>query len=187
MRYAGQNYELPIPLPDGDIGPATLDTLAEAFAAAHLRMYGFIAEEDPVQLVTFRVEASGIVPKASFAPHPDAGPDASGAIVARRDVWLPEAGGFVACAVYDRAAFGPAIASAVPPSSSRWMRQRWCCRAWSRGSNRTSIDLGAGMNDALLHHHAVDVDPITVEVIGSALVVDHRGDGRGADPRVLFH
>src|SRR3954469_14645001 len=25
------------------------------------------------------------------------------------------------------------------------------------------------MNDALLHHHAVDVDPITVEVIGSAL------------------
>ncbi len=116
MRYAGQNYELPIPLPDGDIGPATLDTLAEAFAAAHLRMYGFIAEEDPVQLVTFRIEASGIVPKASFAPHPDAGPDASGAIVARRDVWLPEAGGFVACAVYERAALragncisGPAI------------------------------------------------------------------------------
>ena len=41
---------------------------------------------------------------------------ASGAIVARRDVWLPEAGGFVACAVYDRAALragncisGPAI------------------------------------------------------------------------------
>ena len=35
MRYAGQNYELPVPLPDGAIGPATLDALAEGFAAAH--------------------------------------------------------------------------------------------------------------------------------------------------------
>ena len=102
MRYAGQNYELPIALPDGPIGPATLDALAERFAAAHRRLYGFVAEDDPVQLVTFRVEATGIVPKATFEPQHDGGPDASGAVIARRDVWLPEAGGFVACPVYDR-------------------------------------------------------------------------------------
>jgi N-methylhydantoinase A len=102
MRYAGQNYELPIPLPEGEIGPAALDALAEGFAAAHQRMYGFVADDEPVQLVTFRVEASGLVRKATLQPHPDAGPDASAAIIARRDVWLPEAGGFVDCAVYDR-------------------------------------------------------------------------------------
>ena len=102
MRYAGQNYELPIRLPDGEIGPATLVALAERFAEAHRRMYGFIAEEDPVQLVTFRVEASGVVPKATFAAQADAGPDASGAIVGSREVWLPEAGGFTPCPVYDR-------------------------------------------------------------------------------------
>jgi N-methylhydantoinase A len=102
MRYAGQNYELAIALPDGPIGPASLEALAEGFAAAHQRMYGFVAEDDPVQLVTFRVEAAGIVPKASFKPQPDDGPDASDAIVARRQVWLPETGGFVACPVYDR-------------------------------------------------------------------------------------
>ena len=102
MRYAGQNYELPIALPDGPIGPATLEALAEGFAAAHQRIYGFVAADDPVQLVTFRIEAAGIVPKASFEPQPDAGADAAGAIIARRDVWLPEAGGFVACPVYDR-------------------------------------------------------------------------------------
>jgi N-methylhydantoinase A/oxoprolinase/acetone carboxylase beta subunit len=28
--------------------------------------------------------------------------DASGAIIGAREVWLPEAGGFVACPVYDR-------------------------------------------------------------------------------------
>ena len=102
MRYAGQNYELPIPLPAGAIGAATLDVLAEGFAAAHHRMYGFVAEGEPVQLVTFRVEASGLVRKAYFGPQPDRGADASDAVVARRDVWLPEAGGLVACPVYDR-------------------------------------------------------------------------------------
>jgi N-methylhydantoinase A len=102
MRYAGQNYELAIALPHGAIGPATLEMLAEGFAAAHQRMYGFVAEGEPVQLVTFRVEAAGVVPKASFVAQPDAGPDASDAVVARRQVWLPEAGGFVDCPVYDR-------------------------------------------------------------------------------------
>jgi N-methylhydantoinase A len=102
MRYLGQNYELAIPLPDGEIDAATLDTLAERFAAAHARMYGFVADGDPVQLVTFRVEASGVVRKATFVPEADCGPDASAAIVGRRDVWVPEAGGFVSCAVYDR-------------------------------------------------------------------------------------
>ena len=53
-------------------------------------------------MVTFRVEATGVVPKATFQPQPDAGPDASGAIIGRREVWLPEAGGFVSCPVYDR-------------------------------------------------------------------------------------
>jgi N-methylhydantoinase A len=102
MRYAGQNYELSVPLPEGEIGPVTLDALAEGFATAHQRMYGFVADGDPVQLVTFRIEAAGVVPKASFQAHPDVGPDASGAIAARRDVWLPEVAGFVSCPVYDR-------------------------------------------------------------------------------------
>jgi N-methylhydantoinase A len=102
MRYAGQNYELPITLPEGEVTQATLDALARGFAAAHQRMYGFAAEGEPVQLVTFRVEAAGVVPKAGFAPQPDAGPDAAPAAIGTREVWLPEAGGFTACTVYDR-------------------------------------------------------------------------------------
>ena len=68
MRYAGQNYELSVPLPDGEIGPHSLAALAEGFAAVHRRLYGFAAEDEPVQLVTFRVEATGLVPKATFTP-----------------------------------------------------------------------------------------------------------------------
>src|SRR5262249_52025892 len=102
MRYAGQNYELPVPLPEGPVTKATLEALAEGFAAAHKRMYGFVAEGETAQLVTFRIAAAGGGGKASFAPHPAAGPGASAALMGRREVWLPEAGGFVSCPVYDR-------------------------------------------------------------------------------------
>jgi N-methylhydantoinase A len=102
MRYAGQNYELAVPLPDGPITGRTLDRLAEGFAAAHQRMYGFLAEEEPVQLVTFRVEATGVVAKAKLAQEAMGGADASHAIRARRDVWIAEEARSVPCPVYDR-------------------------------------------------------------------------------------
>ena len=128
MRYAGQNYEIAVPVPEGPVGPATLDALAEGFARAHERLYGFVAEGEPVQLVTFRVEAAGLVRKAAFRKLAERGADAAAAIVGSRDVWLAEAGGFVACPVYDRTRLeagnriaGPAIVeqmdatTVVPP------------------------------------------------------------------------
>ena len=107
MRYAGQNYELPVPLPDGPVTMATLEALGDGFAEAHRRMYGFIAEEEPVQLVTFRAAAVGVVRKAAFMPRTERGPDASAALIGERAVWLPEAGGFVATPVYDRERLEP--------------------------------------------------------------------------------
>jgi N-methylhydantoinase A len=116
MRYAGQNYELAIPLPDGPITQKTLDLLAQGFADAHQRMYGFLADNEPVQLVTFRLEATGLVSKATLKIHPLEGADASHAIQESRDVWLAESRDFVNCPVYARDALkagnrfaGPAI------------------------------------------------------------------------------
>jgi len=102
MRYAGQNYELSVPLPSGMGRPETIDGLAAGFAGAHQRLYGFVAEDEPMQLVTFRAEATGIVPKADLRPTDDADPDPRAAEFGRRDVWLREAGGFVSCPLYDR-------------------------------------------------------------------------------------
>ena len=96
MRYAGQNYELAIPVPDGPIG---LPRLAADFATAHRRLYGFAPEDEPVQLVTFRIEATGIVPKAKFQSHPLTGSNAEDARIAERAIWLD---GFVICQIYDR-------------------------------------------------------------------------------------
>jgi N-methylhydantoinase A len=102
MRYAGQNYELSVPLPACPVTPATIEELAAGFAAAHLRLYGFVAEDEPMQLVTFRAEATGIVPKAQLRPAAEAGPDPRAAEFGRRDVWLREERAFISCPLYDR-------------------------------------------------------------------------------------
>ena len=102
MRYAGQNYELAVPLADGAVTAATIRGLAQGFLDLHQQRYGFAADDEPIQIVTLRLEAAGRVRKAELRAHPEAGPDASGAIIGRRDVWFPEAGGFVSTPLYSR-------------------------------------------------------------------------------------
>ena len=101
MRYQGQNYELSVPLPDGPIDEGHLATLADGFADAHKQRYGFAAD-DTVQIVTLRVEATGIVEKAKLEPAHDAPGDIDAARIGVRDVYLPERGGFTRCPIYDR-------------------------------------------------------------------------------------
>jgi N-methylhydantoinase A len=114
MRYAGQNYELAVPVPEGPATAATLEVLARGFADAHRRLYGFVAEHDPVQLVTFRVEATGVVSKATLTAQAPAGEDAGAAVEGARAVWLAEASGTVVCPVYQRARLAPGNRFAGP-------------------------------------------------------------------------
>jgi N-methylhydantoinase A len=114
MRYAGQNYELSVTVPEGPVRRATVDGLGQGFAVAHQRMYGFVAEEEPVQFVTFRVEAVGLVLKAPLTEYPLGGEDASAAHCGHRDVWFSESGGFVTCPLYDRDRLRPGNRLAGP-------------------------------------------------------------------------
>ena len=137
MRYHGQNYELAIAYEDAT-GRATMATLLARFAEAHRQRYGFATDEDPVEIVTLRLEANGVVRKAELKTHPEAGPDASGAIASHRDVWLAETRGFVSTPIYARERLqpgnrfvGPAIVeqmdatTLVPPGMTarvdRWL------------------------------------------------------------------
>jgi N-methylhydantoinase A len=109
MRYHGQNYELGIAY-DG----ATMATLLDRFAEAHRQRYGFATDEDPVEIVTLRLEANGVVRKADLKAHPEAGPDASGAIAQHRDVWLAETKSFVSTPIYTRERLRPGHRFAGP-------------------------------------------------------------------------
>ena len=114
MRYAGQNYELPIPFPDEPTGPALFKALTAGFERAHAQMYGYIASEEPIQAVTFRLEAIGAVPHAEIRAHPAVPAGARPTPAGSRDVWLAEARDFVACPVFDRERLGHGHAIAGP-------------------------------------------------------------------------
>jgi len=114
MRYHGQNYELAVSVPDGPLTAAAIEALVAAFADAHYQRYGFVAEGDPVEIVTLRLEAVGTVRKAELRAYPEAGPAASKAVSGRRPVWLPEVKDFVETPIYDRDALKPGNRFAGP-------------------------------------------------------------------------
>lgn len=102
MRYKGQNYELPVKIDGGAIGVASIDELRKRFDDAHEQFYGYAAPGEPVQIVTIRLEAIGVVKKAEIQPEPVVGPDASTALIGSRSVFFPETDGYVPAPVYDR-------------------------------------------------------------------------------------
>ena len=59
----GQAFEVRVPEPDGEIGAEVSDTVAQAFHAAHRRLYGYDFAEDPRQAVEWvNLRVSGIGP-----------------------------------------------------------------------------------------------------------------------------
>jgi N-methylhydantoinase A len=102
MRYAGQNYELTVEAPSGAVTAQSLGQLLDGFAHAHEQMYGYVALEEPVQVVTFRLEASGLAHKVELRAEPEQPSHPEAARSAERWAYLPEAGGWTDCPVYDR-------------------------------------------------------------------------------------
>jgi N-methylhydantoinase A len=63
LRYFGQAFEVRVPVPDGDLDRATLDTVAAAFHAEHRGLYGYDFAGDPSQQVEWvNLRVSGIGP-----------------------------------------------------------------------------------------------------------------------------
>ena len=129
-RYTKQAYELTIPLSSGTVIHETLDALARAFHAQHLRTYGHENPNESVQMVNVRVTATGRLPRVEFhagavkakdgatARNPAAGGDTAvpkHRMEAKRDVWFGEP---VPCPVIGRhdLASGPSPGGAGEPA-----------------------------------------------------------------------
>ncbi|HEX3350625.1 MAG TPA: hydantoinase/oxoprolinase family protein [Acetobacteraceae bacterium] len=62
MRYAGQAFELSVPLPDHDLGLGDLAALPRAFDAEHERNYGHVlADAEGVEIIAVEVTATAVV------------------------------------------------------------------------------------------------------------------------------
>ena len=76
LRYEGQSFELSVDMPDGDLDEATLEVVAERFHEHHERRYGYASPEEPLELVTVRLQARGAVDPPRLDP-PAAGDEAA--------------------------------------------------------------------------------------------------------------
>jgi len=98
MRYLGQNFELTI------IEPSTsLAALRAAFLREHERVYGYAADDEPIQVVAFRLTALGEPePLAPPALPPAADPAPDEARAGERPVYFEELGDFTPTPIYRR-------------------------------------------------------------------------------------
>jgi N-methylhydantoinase A len=122
LRYVGQSFDLTVPF-DGDAA-----ALADAFHRRHERRYGYAARDEPVEVATVRVTATG---SGGTAPQTAIRAGADGAANARsgtRRAW--DAGGFVEAAVYDRERLGPGVGFAGPAIVEQYDTTTWVPRGW---------------------------------------------------------
>ena len=110
-RYARQSYELNVPIPGGAIDTASIGALAQAFHARHAQTYGHDNRSEPVQLVSLRLTAIGIIPPLRIRQQP--APAGTRSLKEPRQVWFRRTGAIEA-QVHDRARMAEGAVAAGP-------------------------------------------------------------------------
>jgi N-methylhydantoinase A/oxoprolinase/acetone carboxylase beta subunit len=104
MRYAGQGFEVTVPLPPGPLEARRASAVRAAFLDTYRERYGQAERYQPLEIVSWRVLARGPVPEVALAPVPR-GRDLRAARTGRRPVYFAPAG-FVDTPVYARDRLG---------------------------------------------------------------------------------
>ena len=108
LRYRGQNFELAVEVPNGHgFVEHGSDAVAELFHEAHERVYGYRSEDAAVEVVTFRLEASGSAAHVDVRRDEISASDPAKAIVETRSTCFDPAEGYVDTPVYDRSLLTP--------------------------------------------------------------------------------
>ena len=144
LRYQGQEHTVNLPLPEHDLSAADLSVLADAFNRAHAEQYGH-RMDDPVELVTLRLRAVGLLPRPSLptvAAHTD---PLEAAHKGHRTVYQPALGRPLDYAVYDRLRLGAGAELVGPaiveePTSTTLIHPGDSLRVGEYGELRITLD-----------------------------------------------
>ena len=103
LRYEDQGSEITLPWSGAAVDEAALAATVAAFHAAHERLYSFRLEDVPVEMVTLRVDAVGLLPPLRLREVPRGG-RTEDAVVGRQRIAFAE--GAAEAPVYDRSRLG---------------------------------------------------------------------------------
>jgi N-methylhydantoinase A len=106
MRYVGQGHEVSVMLPDGALGLEHLTPIANAFEETYRALYGRKGPDVPLEVINWRVVASGPRPAMNFKLSRDTA-NHTDTRKASRSAYFPEHGRYVDTAVYNRYALTP--------------------------------------------------------------------------------
>lgn len=115
MRHVGQGYEIKIKLPpDGTGIDAFKTTVRDAFRATYLQLYGRHVEGTGIEIITWRLRASGPNGAVGSIRTERRGGSGGEALRGHRPVYFEEAGGYVSTPVYDHYSLQPGVKIAGP-------------------------------------------------------------------------
>jgi N-methylhydantoinase A len=89
MRYSGQGYENPVPIDGLPLTKSDLAHYRDRFDDIHRRCHGHAAVGQPVDVVNYRVEAIGLVPRIELPRIEAASGPVEVAMTGRRDAYFP--------------------------------------------------------------------------------------------------
>ncbi len=114
MRYVGQGHEVSVALPDGALRAAHRPRIAAAFEGAYRALYGRKGPDVPLEVINWRVVASGPRPETTLKIPRNGTEKGEAARKGSRPAYFPEQGGYVETAIYDRYALEPGVKFAGP-------------------------------------------------------------------------
>jgi N-methylhydantoinase A len=91
MRYSGQGYENPVPVPELPLTRESLAAYRSDFDAIHEQCHGHAARDQPVEVVNYRVQAVGVVPPVAVPVLDEAAGDAESARTGSRKAYFAAA------------------------------------------------------------------------------------------------
>lgn len=104
MQYGKQVHEVNITVPSGVLGAKDLDRLADSFENKYESIFGADTgfREAGIEIVNFRVEATGKILKPELKKYPSSTDDPRTALKGKRAVYFEnESGGYVQTDIYD--------------------------------------------------------------------------------------
>jgi len=113
MRYVGQGHEVSVPLPGGVLNEQDVLRLTAEFEATYRGLYGRKGPDVPLEIINWRVVASGPRPQMNLRLARDDS-NREDARKGSRRAYFAECSGFVETAVYDRYAFKPGMKFSGP-------------------------------------------------------------------------